>query len=64
MYLFIFDDLTIKTANGYIEEDLQAVDNGYLAIIDISSDKPTEYYNGKWTEVEQASFEAQCEVEE
>jgi hypothetical protein len=51
MYLFIFEDGTIKkTKTKPIEDDFTSCDNGYLTIIDM--DKHLEWFNG-WQDIEE-----------
>lgn len=53
MYIYIFDDLSIKAYKEIGEGDLKAADDGYLSIINIKDNqRPTEYFNGEWTELE------------
>jgi len=54
MYLYIFEDGTIKKANKITGADFQSVKDGYLTILDISiPDTPTEYWpcQDKWIEI-------------
>lgn len=55
MFILIPEDCTPKYTAAITQEDLQAADDGYLTILNIHSDVvPTEYYNGKWSEIEVA----------
>ena len=52
MYLYFFSDGEITQIDTIQEDDLQAVDNGDLQIIDISDPKrPKEYYEEEWIEM-------------
>ena len=49
MYYLITDDGTVYCSGIIKDDEKEAVDNGYLSIIDSETGK--EYYNGKWEEV-------------
>ena len=52
MYLYFFSDGEITKIDTIQEDDLQAVDNGDLQIVDISDPKkPKEYCDGEWMEM-------------
>ena len=52
MYLYFFSDGEITKIDTIQEDDLQAIDNGDLQIVDISDPKnPREYYEGEWMEI-------------
>ena len=52
MYLYFFSDGEITKIDTIQEDDLQAVDDGNLQIVDISDPKkPREYYEGEWIEI-------------
>ncbi len=53
MYLFIFEDGTIKYKTGTIDnEDFESADVGILNIVDISYPRqPKEYYKDEWHEL-------------
>ena len=53
MYLYFFTDGEITKIDTIQKDDLPAVDNGDLQIIDISDPgKPREYYEGEWIELD------------
>lgn len=53
MFIYIFDDLSIKAFKQVGEDDLRSCSNGYLSIIDISdANNPSEYANGEWVKIE------------
>jgi hypothetical protein len=53
MYLMIFEDGEIKTAEEVDEDDIQAADDGCLDIIDISEPfTPKRRFNSDWVEIE------------
>lgn len=53
MYLFIFEDGTIKKSSSYSDEDFESVENGYLDIVDISDPENPKVINGtEWEAVE------------
>lgn len=54
MYLFIFEDGSIRRKDIVQDGDLMEADDGVLDIIDIrKSDEPKMYYEGKWNEIEE-----------
>ncbi|MBD1589743.1 hypothetical protein [Pseudomonas typographi] len=53
MYLMIFEDGEIKSAEEVGIDDTQAADDGLLDLIDISDPfNPTRYSGGEWKSVE------------
>jgi len=53
MYLLIFEDGEMKSAENVTEDDLRGADDGLLDIVDISEPfTPSRYQNGQWIEVE------------
>ncbi|MBD1602519.1 hypothetical protein [Pseudomonas typographi] len=53
MYLMIFEDGEIKSAEEVGIDDTQAADDGLLDLIDISDPfNPTRYWGGEWKSVE------------
>ncbi|WP_238938739.1 hypothetical protein, partial [Pseudomonas typographi] len=53
MYLMIFEDGEIKSAEEVGIDDTQAADDGLLDLIDISDPfNPTRYLGGEWKSVE------------
>jgi len=47
MFLFIFEDGSIKTTEKVSIEDMKSCDDGILDIIDVSGDVPLQYYGGE-----------------
>lgn len=56
MYIFIFEDGTIKKGRMIISDDLLSVEDGILEIIDITEPKKPLYYHGdgEWKDLESA----------
>ena len=52
MYLFIFEDLTIRKSLTFTEEDAASCDEGILDVIDLHAENPKQYYDGEWNDVE------------
>ena len=52
MYLFIFEDGSIKKGSIVEDGDTAAADDGILDIIDISGAEPLQYHDGEWHEIE------------
>jgi hypothetical protein len=53
MYLMIFEDGEIKSAEEVGEDDIQAADDDHLDIIDISEPfTPKRRFNNDWVEIE------------
>ena len=53
MYLYIFEDGTIRKTNELEPDDLKSVNDGYLTIVDISiPGNPKEFYQKEWIEIE------------
>lgn len=53
MFLMIFEDGEIKSAEDVSDADLQAADDGVLDIVDVSEPfTPKRRFNGDWVEVE------------
>ena len=55
MYLIITEDGAVQTMTEVTDDDLEAVDVGYLQVIDITGcDEPKEFYEGGWHPVDAA----------
>jgi len=52
MYILIFENGEVKKTATINSNDMIAVDDGILDIIDISGDEPKTYYNGVWHDLE------------
>lgn len=53
MYIFIFEDGSVKAGDIIQDGDLMAAENGILDIIDIRKpDEPKQYFDGEWQDVE------------
>lgn len=53
MFLMIFEDGEIKSAEDVSDDDLQAADDGVLDIMDVSEPfTPKRRFDGDWVEVE------------
>ncbi|NQU32784.1 MAG: hypothetical protein HQ521_06075 [Bacteroidetes bacterium] len=57
MYLYIFDDFTVKYSKFVPDAyDLQNVDDGFLNIINISDpERPMQYDQGSWFLIDSAN---------
>jgi len=54
MYLMIFEDGSYASCGKYTEEDLAAVDDGIMDIVDISKPLyPMYYLEGEWHRVKE-----------
>jgi hypothetical protein len=51
MYILIFEDGTIKKAEEISDGTIGACIDGYVDILNISSNPPTQYCDGEWTEI-------------
>lgn len=55
MYLFIHEDGHVQKVSKVGDDDLQACEDGYLDVIDISDNQnPRRRIGGAWEEVESA----------
>lgn len=54
MYLYIFEDGSLKTTQSIGEGDLAACDDGLIDLIDISGPEPKQYMDGDWIKIESA----------
>ena len=53
MYLLIFEDGEMKSAEDVTDDELRGADDGQLDIVDISEPfTPTRYVGGQWVDVE------------
>ena len=53
MYLMLFEDGEIKSAEDVSDDDLRAVDDGVMEVVDISEPfTPQRYIGGAWHEIE------------
>ncbi|MGF6595096.1 hypothetical protein [Pseudomonas sp. 2835] len=53
MYLLIFEDGEMKSAEDVTDDELRGADDGLLDIVDISEPfTPTRYVGGQWVDVE------------
>ena len=53
MYLFIFEDGSVSSAEDMTEEDFVSADEGLLDIIDVSDPSNLkQYLNGQWDPVD------------
>ena len=48
MYIFVFEDGSIGKASKVTKDDLSMADGGYVDIISISGQQPTQYHDGEW----------------
>ena len=49
MYIIIWEDGTVKSAQNVGKDDLTACNDEYMQIIDITTpDQPREYVDGDW----------------
>jgi len=54
MYVYIFEDGQIKTASTFDDDDMASCDMGVIDVIDISGEKPKQYHNNNWHDLESA----------
>jgi len=54
MYLYIFEDGTIKKGTTFEDGEADACDLGILDVIDISDGEPKRYAFDSWQEIETA----------
>ena len=54
MFLVIYEDGSIETADDIKDDTFEAADNGYVDIINISNAIPTQYGDGEWHEIDKA----------
>lgn len=52
MYLFIFEDGSVKQGRELSNSDLQDVEYGVLQVIRLDDSGPKEYFEGEWLSVE------------
>lgn len=53
MYLMIFEDGTIRKSSAYSDSEINACDDGYMDLIDISNPEHLlTYYDSSWISVE------------
>jgi len=51
MYLLITEDGEINKTVELHDDDKLMADEGYLDVIDVSGEIPTQYYKGKWHDI-------------
>lgn len=56
MFLLITEDGEVYQAEQYHKDDPEMVDAGLLDLIDVSGDKPKQYGNGEWHEIETLDY--------
>jgi len=54
VYILIFENGAVVKAATIDSNDMVAVDDGILDIIDIGESEPKMYYNGEWCSLESA----------
>ena len=53
MFLIILEDSEIRLCNTVSNDDLAACDDGIIDIINLNTDKPMQYYNGDWHDIDE-----------
>lgn len=52
MYLYIFEDCTVKYSTTFEDDDRQACDDRMLDVIDLHTENPKQYYDGEWHNID------------
>ena len=54
MFIYIFEDGTVKKGATFEDEDKEACDMGILEVISVINGEPMTWYGGEWCEIESA----------
>jgi len=54
MYLLIHEDGSLQTVLELDDGVLPAADDGYIDVVDVSSEEPLQYHQNEWHKIDRA----------